>query len=186
MKLAALCGGLQLLPTNIHRLWRLQALAAISLDVLDRVVRRDPSVGDLRQLVNSGGLGARGDQYEDPYDDVIAEEIAFHMGLFRIGSGTSVEAVTDLRTLVKVVLLSPLLPNDRRNDLTRTVAAVLCLSDKVLGSAGLMRNMAPPKRENGASVPGATTARRLAASVTFTRDAMRDATGTTDLSASSR
>jgi len=182
LKLAALCGGLQLMPANIHRLWRLQALAAISLDAPGRTDERDPSVADLRQLVNAGALSARGDQYEDPYDDVIAEEIAFHMGSFRIGRGTSVEAVGDLRTLVRVVLLSPLLPDDRRNELTRTVAAVLHLSDRVLRSAGLLRNMTPPKRESGASIPRATTARQLAASVTFGADGMRDATGTTDLS----
>jgi len=182
MKLAALCGGLQLLPTNIHRLWRLQALAAISLDAPDRTAKHDPGIGNLRQVVNAGALGARADQYEDPYDDVIVEEIAFHMGSFRIGSGTSLEAVGDLRTLVKVVLLSPLLSNDRRNELTRTAAAVLHLSDRVLRSAGLLRNMTPPERESGASIPGATTARQLAASVTFGAEGMRDATGTTDLS----
>jgi hypothetical protein len=181
LKLAALCGGLQLLPANIHRLWRLQALAAISLDA-PRTDERDPSVSDLRQLVNAGALGARGDQYEDPYDDVIAEEIAFHMGSFRVGSGTSVEAAGELRTLVRVVLLSSLLPDDRRNELTRTVAAVLHLSDSVMRSAGLFRNMRPPKRERGASIPGARTARQLAASVTFRVGGMRDATGTTDLS----
>jgi hypothetical protein len=171
-----------LLPANIHRLWRLQALAAISLDAPDRTDGRDPSVSDLRQLVNAGALSARGDQYEDPYDDVIAEEIAFHMGSFRVGSGTSVEAAGELRTLVRVVLLSSLLPDDRRNELTRTVAAVLHLSDRVLCSAGLLRNMTPPKRESGATIPGARTARQLAASVTFGADGMRDATGTTDLS----
>jgi hypothetical protein len=182
LKLAALCGGLQLLPSNIHRLWRLQALAAMSLCTPGRTDERDPSVGDLRQLVNAGALGARGAQYEDPYDDVIAEEIAFHMGSFRIGSGTSVEAAGELRRLIKVVLLSSLLPDNRRNELTRTVAAVLHLSDRVLRSAGLLRNMTPPKRESGASIPGATTARRLTASVMFGADGMRDATGTTDLS----
>jgi hypothetical protein len=36
LKLAALCGGLQLLPPNIHRLWRFQAMAAMSLDTPDR------------------------------------------------------------------------------------------------------------------------------------------------------
>lgn len=182
MKLATLCGGLQLLPANIHRLWRLQALAAMSLDASDRAAERDPGVGDIRQLVNAGALGARGDQYEDPYDDVIAEEIAFHMGSFRIGSGTSTESVADLRTLVRVVLLSPLLSEDRRHELTRTVAAALYLSDAVLRSANLARNMPPPKRESGACVPGATTARRLAASVVFGVEEMRDAIGTPDLS----
>jgi len=154
----------------------------MSLDAPDRASEHDPGVGDLRQLVNAGALGARGDQYEDPYDDVIAEEIAFHMGSFRIGSGTSTESVADLRMLVGVVLLSPLLSKDQRHELTRTVAAALHLSDTVLRSANIVRNMPPPKRESGARIPGAATARRLAASVTFGIEGMRDAIGTADLS----
>jgi hypothetical protein len=180
MKLAALCGGLQLLPVNIHRLWRLQALAAISLDVPKRSDKREPRVGDLSNLLNAGGLGVQGDRHEDPYDDVIAEEVAFHMGSFRVGRGTTVEAVSDLRTVVRATLLSPLLPDDRRNELTRTVAATLHLSDRVLRSAGLLRNMRPPSRRSGASIPGAISARQLAASVTFGAEGMRNATGTTD------
>jgi hypothetical protein len=182
LKLAALCGGLQLLPANIHHLLRLQALAAISLEVPDRTAKGDPSIRDLRQLVNAGALGALADQQEDPFDDVIAEELAFHQGSFRISRGTTVEAVADLRTLVRVVLLSPLLADDRRNELTRTAAAILHLSDSVLRSGNLHRNMTPPKRERGANVPGAATARQLAASVTFGTERMRDATATNDLS----
>jgi hypothetical protein len=183
MKLAALCGGLQLLPANIHRLWRLQALAAMSLYAPYRDGTRDPGVGRLRQLVNSGALGERGDQHEDPYDDVIAEEIAFHMGSFRVGSGTSTESVVGLRTVIRAVLLSALLPENLRHELTRTVAAALYLSDATLRSANLDRNTQPPRRESGARIPGAATTRRLAASVTFSVEGMLDAINTTDLTA---
>jgi hypothetical protein len=181
-KLAALCGGLQLLPANIHRLWRLEALAAISLDAADRTGRRDPGPDDVRKLVNAGALGALADQQEDPFDDVIAEEVAFHHGSFLVGRGLAGGSVDDLRSLVKTTLLSPLLPADRRNELTRTVAAVLHLSDHVLRTAGLRRNLAPDQRAGmGATIPGVTTARQLAARVTFATEQIQEVTGANDL-----
>jgi hypothetical protein len=184
LALAALCGGVQLVAPNIHRLWRLQALAAMSLGAPDQPSTRDPTIGDLRELVNAGALGARANQQEDPFDDVIAEEIAFHHGSFLVSTGLAEDGVASLRSLVRVTLLSPLLPDDRRNELTRTTAAVLRLSDHVLRSSNLHRNMAAPDRpSNGATIPGASTAQRFAATVSFDDERLREVAATIDLAA---
>jgi hypothetical protein len=181
LQIAAMCGGLQLLPENGHHIWRLQALADLAGGLTPG--GEPPHRAVLRALLNAGALGHVADRQEDPYDDLLAEELAFAEGSFLIAGGMAEDGVPVLRNVVRAVLLSSprLLPHDAWARLMRVASAVLHLSDATLRSAGLVRGATPEPPLGGAHVPGATTLRRLVELVTFTPEHLRAATGTGDL-----
>lgn len=152
------CGALQLLPENGNRLWRLEALAAVAQGSARGDRRARPH--ELHQFLNQGELGAVAAQQEDLYDDVLVEEVAFHLGSYRIGGGLAEDGIPVLRLVISAALLMHILPREILGALCRTTAAALHLSDVVLRAAGLPRNVVPAStaisshtcRERGGSV----------------------------------
>jgi hypothetical protein len=176
--LAVLIGGLQLLPANIHFAWRIQALAALTMGYDGAATIRPARRADLAPLLHRGVLADVADMQEDPYDDVVAEELAFHEGSFLLGSGLAENAVSILRRAVRATLVTDLPPREPRNELLRTASAALHLSDHVLRAAGIARNTPPPEAPDRVVIPGAATLNRLGAVVTFTPEQLQEATNT--------
>lgn len=114
--MAAASGGLSLLPTSGHRLWRLGALATLTADggEGDKAVTRD----HLRRFLTIGPLAAMAAQQEDPFDDVLTEEIAFHGGSYLVGGGLAEESVYLTRLLLRALLLENVLPEPLRGELS--------------------------------------------------------------------
>jgi hypothetical protein len=180
-QLAALTGGLALLANNGAHLWRLQALGDLAAGGSGD---KTPRQSDLRSLLNSGALGATADAHEDPFDDVLIEEVAFSGGgSYRIGGGMAEDGVAILRQVLVAVLLSQpkLLPQEPWAELMRTVSAALHLSDWVLRAAGLERNTIPPEG-SGVEVPGSAALSKLAELTTFNQGGLQEACQTLDTS----
>jgi len=170
-QLAAAAGALSLLPANGHRLWRLGALATLAAE--------RPSGGravgqtQLRNLLAAGDLADMAHMQDDPYDDVLIEELIFTGGVYLVGSGLAQDAVYVLRLLTRSLLLRPVLPDRLRAELTSICVAGLRLSDTVLRGAGLARHEEPARPpERGCEVPGATRLRRLMDLCTFDADVL--------------
>jgi hypothetical protein len=165
-QLAAAAGALSLLPANGHRLWRLGALATLAAERLSE--GRPVAQTQLRNLLGAGDLAAMADIQEDPYEDVLTEELIFTGGVYLVGSGLAQDAVYVLRLLTRSLLLRPVLPDGLQAELTSICVAGLRLSDTVLRGAGLARHEEPARPpERGCEVPGATRLRRLMDLCTF-------------------
>ena len=159
-ELAAAAGALSLLPGNGHRLWRLGAMATLAAERAPG--GRSVSQTQLRQLLASSDLAAMGDMQDDPYEDVLSEELSFTGGVYLVSSGLAHDAVYVLRLITRALMLRPVLPEALRAELSSLCVAGLRLSDQVLRGAGLERHQEatrPPGR--GLEVPGATRLRRL-------------------------
>jgi hypothetical protein len=77
---------------------------------------------------------------EDPLEDVLVEEVAFHGGTYLVGGGLAEHPVELFRLLVDAVVLTDG-PDERlTRRLIETTAAALRLSDFVFRRAGLKRN----------------------------------------------
>jgi hypothetical protein len=165
--LAAAAGAVSLLPANGHRLWRLGALAALAAERHaggDLVTQRR-----LRVLLNGGPLAAIAAQQDDPFDDLLTEELAFYGGSYLVGAGLAERSVYVLRLLMHSLLLTDALPDALRGELTRLCVAGLRLSDHVLRGAGLERHQEPLRRsDSGLEVPGQSRLRRLMELCSFT------------------
>lgn len=176
------CGALQLLPQNGNRLWRLEALATLGQGSARG--DRHPRAADLRRFLNEGQLGAVAAQQEDLYDDLLVEELAFHLGSYRIGAGLAEDGVPVLRLVIRAVLLTDILPRETWTARCQTAVAALHLSDYVLRAARLARNAVPAQTSDRlAHVPGASRLAGLRSLVTYTDDNLREAAGTADLGA---
>lgn len=178
-QLAAAAGALTLLPANGHRLWRLGALATLASEHVEP--GRQVTQGQLRDLVDRGALAAAAAQQDDPFEDLLTEELAFYGGAYLVASGLAQDAVYVLRLLSRALLLTNALPDTLRGELTRMCAAGLKLSDHVLRTAGLERHVAPSHSHGeGLEVPGQSRLCRLMESLTFTDEQLAVALGGTD------
>src|SRR5688572_4226362 len=77
--------GLQLDPENANRLERLRAAAEVAASLSGGP--RAASAPLLREVLNRSILADRLAPREDPFDDVLVEELPFHGGSYRLGSG---------------------------------------------------------------------------------------------------
>ena len=155
LDLSATLAALSLIPTNIDRNWRLSALTTLASERIVNVGKQPIDPGTLRTLLTGGGLARHADLYEDPYEDVLCEEVSYHEGPFLLSSGIGPEAVYVNRLLTQALLLSEALPADSRRDLNLLAGATLKLSDHVLHEAGFERFAAPSHTLRGVvEIPG--------------------------------
>jgi hypothetical protein len=139
LDVAAAAGALQLLRENGHHLERLEALSLVATSI-PRGARRQLSAPRARALLNGGSIRDVLLVREDPLEDVLVEEVAFHGGTYLVGGGLAEHPVELFRLLIDAVALGDL-PDERlARRFVRTIAAALRLSDVVLRRAGLERN----------------------------------------------
>ncbi len=172
-QVAASAGALSLLPTNAHRLWRLGVLAALTSEVPARPGARPLTQPVLGGLLMTGDIAGAAAQQEDPFEDVLTEELVFFGGSYLVGSGLASDCVYIVRLVVCSLLLSDVLPEPLRGELTMLAQATFALSDHVLRRAGLSRDeipAAPPSA--GVDVPGQSRLRRLADELIFSAESL--------------
>lgn len=175
-ELAAAAGALSLLPANAHRLWRLGVLGTLAAErhAGGEAVTR----GRLRALLNGGPLAAIAAQQDDPFDDLLTEELAFHGGSYLVGAGLAEQSVYVLRLLMRALLLTDALPDALSTELTQVCTGALRLSDHVLRGAGLERHQEPARPpDDGLEVPGQSRLRRLMELCTFTDEQLAGVVG---------
>lgn len=165
-QVAAAAGGLSLLPANGHRFWRLGALATLASERTSG--GHAVAQSQLRELLATSDLADMAEMQDDPYEDVLTEELIFTGGVYLVGSGLAQDAVYVLRLLTRALLLRPVLPDGLQAELSSVCVAGLRLSDKVLRGAGLARHEEPAQPpERRCEVPGASRLRRFMDLCTF-------------------
>jgi hypothetical protein len=165
--LASAVAALHTLPVNGHRLWRLGVMSAIAAEQARTSELGAPTVEDLERLLNGGPLAEVAARMDDPFDDVLCQEVTFHGGSYRVSAGLAEEAVYIFRLLVRAWLLTDALPDELIGELTRMTVGALRLSDAALRRAGLTRNAAPEEGSNGVTIPDPTELRALQQALAF-------------------
>lgn len=159
--LASTAAALQLLPENGNSLWRLEVLASLASEkgIADDPISLTAEIVD--HLVNQGQLAVAASQQEDPMDDLLCEELAFHGGSFLVGGGLSEASTFVFRALSRGLLLRGDLPTELTGELSTCAIAALKVSDAVLRGAGLSRNVEPPPQRGSVTIPDAGTLSEL-------------------------
>jgi hypothetical protein len=172
-QVAASAGALTLLPTNGHRLWRLGTLAALAAEVAETSTARGLRQSQLRALILTGDIAGVAAQQEDPFEDVLTEELVFFGGSYLIGSGLASDCAYIVRLVIRSLLLSDVLPPKLRSDLTILTQSTLALSDHVLRRAGLRRHAFPTASPLAVvDIPGQSRLRRLANEMIFSAESV--------------
>jgi hypothetical protein len=179
---AAAAGALSLLPENGNRLGRLGHLAVLAGELAPGPPSRIGR-GRLGQLVNAGALARIAASQDDPYEDVLVEEVAFIGGPRRLGAGLAENAVYVLRRLMPSVLAPSVLAvdeisEDTRSELLTTIDAALRVSDRILRDVGPALHARPLPDDGTLTVPSAARLAAMSAAVTFTNDELDELAGT--------
>ncbi len=166
--LVASLAALSLIPTNIDRNWRLSALTTLASERVADLEKQPIDPGALKALLADGGLARHADRYEDPYENVLCEEVAYYEGPFLLSSGIGPESVYINRMLTQALLLSEVLPVEARRELNLLAGAVLKLSDHVLTEARFERFAPPVHPPRGVvEFPGRASLRAAAKNLVF-------------------
>jgi hypothetical protein len=178
---AAAAAALSLLPENGSRLGRLGHLAVLAGETAPGPTKR-LTRGQLGELVNSGPLAKIAASRDDPFEDVLVEEVAFTGGPRRVGSGLAENAVYVLRRLMPTALVPGVLgideiPEGTRSKLIATMDAALTVSDRVLRDIGPARHARPQADDGTLTIPSAARLTEMSAAVTFTKDELDELIG---------
>lgn len=172
-QVAASAGALSVLPTNGHRLWRLGVLAALASEIPARPDAQPLTQPVLSGLLTTGDIAGTAAQQEDPFEDVLTEELVFFGGSYLVGSGLASDCAYIVRLVVRSLLLSDVLPEPLRRELTMIAQATFALSDHVLRRAGLSRHEIPAAAPRASvDVPGQSRLRRLADELIFSAESL--------------
>lgn len=143
LAVATAVAGLHLVPGNAGAIWRLEVLAGLAIEQPRRPGQRALDSASLRRMLNEGGLASAASMAEDPFEELLTEEIAFHGGSQLVGAGISIDSAYTLRLLLRAFLLSGALPDELVGELRHLAEAALLVSDVALRRAGLERNTLP-------------------------------------------
>jgi hypothetical protein len=169
--LAAIAGGLQLMPENAGRYLRLPAFAHAVATLQPGEGKLRISAGRLRSIFRASplGYGFIADS-EDPFDYPFTESIAFEDGAYTVFPGNTSESTTFvLRHIAKVITANEAFSDPSFASKARSlITAALALSDAVVRRAGLVRGMEPTSEFRGPIiVPSSLELSRLKSAVSF-------------------
>jgi len=143
LAVATAVAGLHAVPRNAGAIWRLEVLAGLAAEQPRRPAQRALDSESLRRMLTEGGLASAASIAEDPFEELLTEEIAFHGGSHLVGAGISVDSPYTLRLLLRAFLLRGALPRKLAGELRHLAEATLLVSDLALRGAGLDRNALP-------------------------------------------
>ena len=173
LAVATAVGGLQVVPDNAGAIWRLEVLAGLAAEQPHRAGQRPLDSASLRRILTEGGVASAASSAEDPFEELLTEEIAFHGGSYLVGAGISIDSPYTLRLLLRAFLLRHSLPPQATDELRHLAEAVLMLSDLALRRAGLDRNALPEESPRRVVVPAAGALIPLQRALAFRADDLR-------------
>lgn len=165
--------GLHVVAGNAGAIWRLEVLSGLATEQLRRPGDRALDSAWLRRMLTEGGIASAASIAEDPFEELLTEEIAFHGGSHLVGAGISIDSAYTLRLLLRAFLLGRTLPSELADELRHLAEAALILSDLALRRAGLRRNALPEGAPRRVVVPTAEELRPLQQAMTFGADDLR-------------
>jgi len=173
LAVATAVAGLHVVPGNAGAIWRLEVLAGLSAEQLRRPEQRALNSSSLREMLAEGGLASAASFAEDPFEELLTEEIAFHGGSHLVGAGISVDSPYTSRLLLRAFLLSSALPRELGDEIRHLAEAALLVSDLALRRAGLDRNAFPEGTPGQLVVPPEPELSLLQRAMAFRVDDLR-------------
>lgn len=162
--------GIQLIPNNIERTLRLEALAHVAASFPENSAKPKISKNKLRYISNSM-IPQEITRMEDPFETPFTDEISFYGGSYIVFPGYGGDSVFVFRHLLKSIFL---FPDDFRNsdfmsNARELISAVLSLSDEIARSIGLKRGIEPNINNNQVYIPKTSSMVHLKRAVSFTQ-----------------
>lgn len=174
LAVATAVAGLHVVPGNAGAIWRLEALAGLATEQLRGAGQRTLDSASLQRMLTEGGLASAASIAEDPFEELLTEEIAFHGGSHLVGAGLSVDSPFTLRLLLRAFLLRGALPAELAGELRHLAEAALIVSDLALRRAGLDRNALPEGTPGRLVVPAEEELSPLQRAMAFRVDDLRN------------
>lgn len=173
LAVATAVAGLHVVGGNAGAIWRLEVLAGLAAEQPRRPAQRALDSASLRRMLTEGGLASAASIAEDPFEELLTEEIAFHGGSHLVGAGISVDSPYTLRLLLRAFLLRGALPRKLAVELRHLAEAALIVSDLALRRAGLGRNALPDGAPGQLVVPAEEELSFLQRAMAFRVDDLR-------------
>ncbi len=175
-QLAVAAAALQLLPSNVPCLLRLERLAAIGASLPPNQASPSITPNSLRrilkmELIDDAHIRAQ----EDEYDDVYAVEIPFHGGPKLALQGLCSRSGEIIEIMISGIFRSPNeLPEEYKEEAYALTHLILAISNNMCRLAGLDRS-APAKnsKKRHVDVPSARTLSELLAAVFIDDDTLK-------------
>lgn len=183
----AAIGGLQLMPENANRAYRLETLAHIVASLPDEHGKPTISTPRLKAITNAGLLADLASK-EDPCDNAFTEAFSFYGGSFTVFPGIVENPTFVLRNLANALFRStePVANAHFASRARSVISGVLAISDAIAFRAGLGRGVEPRSKPRGpVHYPHAQRFAQLKRAVTFTEAEIHEllAAQGTDISA---
>ncbi|MGN6869479.1 MAG: hypothetical protein ACTHMY_13865 [Solirubrobacteraceae bacterium] len=170
MAVATAVAGLHVVAGNAGAIWRLQVLAGLAAEQPRRPSQPPLDSRSLYRMLTEGGLASAASVAEDPFEELLTEEIAFYGGSYLVGAGIAVDSPYTLRLLLRAFLLRDGLPAPVASELKQLSGAALSVSDVALRRAGLGRNSFPEGAPGRLVVPPARELASLQRAMAFQVD----------------
>lgn len=163
--------GLQLLPSNIHHLYRLERLVAYAARNTDTGSSRlsSSAIRGLLDCPEIGGPSVR--SQEDPFEGFVSAEVPFFANTYLVLQGQATNSAVVARDLLGAVFASTHsfpVPYQRR--VVWAARLLLRTSAELCQRAGLRRNSAAPTHTADIAVPSRQRLAELADRVTYEED----------------
>lgn len=182
--LFAALGGLQLIPSNADRVFRLHRVAAavaqrppqksasrVSRHRLDDLVNRPPVVDGWTR------------SQEDPFEEAWTESVGFFGGNYVVLNGLEAGSAHLMRALTRAIFHTDTAwPEGFLATTSQVIGSALSLSDETCRRAGLQRGLPPmPAPSKPTYIPGSETLARLKHAVTFSSAELSALSTSTDI-----
>jgi hypothetical protein len=173
LAVATALAGLHVVPGNAGAVWRLEVLAGLAAEQLRRPEQRALDSASLRRMLTERGLASAASIAEDPFEELLTEEIAFHGGSYLVGAGISIDSVYTLRLLLRAFLRGGALPDKLVGELRHIAEAALLVSSHGLRRVGLDRNALPEGNPGQLVIPPEQDLSVLQRAMAFRVDELR-------------
>ena len=170
-ELAALAGGLVLVPENLHHLARLEWLAVLSHCGIPRG-NRTFLQSSARALLD-GPVGAWAAHGDDPCECLATQTFTFHGGN-HVFVAPYPDSLFSLRLIATAILRFERLSTTFVNDASSCIQAFCAISDLVVSNAGLRRNQSVPPATAGINIPSDARLKELMAAVRISGRAIEE------------
>jgi hypothetical protein len=167
LAVATAVAALHVVPGNAGAIWRLEVMSGLAAAQPRRPGQRALDSASLRRMLTEGGLASAASMAEDPFEELLTEEIAFHGGSHLVGAGISIDSMYALRLLLRGFLLSGALPGELAREVRELATAALLVSDLALRRAGLDRNVLPEGTPRQLVVPDEASLSELQRAMAF-------------------
>jgi len=171
----AAVAGLQLMPENIERTIRLEALSHVAASLPYNSGKRKISGNKLGHICNSV-IPEEITRLEDPFESPFTDEVSFFGGSYVVFPGYGGDSVFVFRHLLKAIFLYP---NELGNSefigkARELIAAVLSISDEIAHNIGLKRGIKPIVKNNRVSIPKNLRLDQLKKAVSFEQSGLAE------------